>query len=258
MRSSLTKRSSRTQPCDRAQARIRLENAQKALKVAEQQPYDSLKAFAFSRRAWGYMEQWKVRPAEEMFRKCDEIPPVAFERVTGQAPLDAQVIHVGVDRRAVRAASVSSRDDRATHPGERKTNLAHLPPTKVPGLVLTRETCQEQADAIGPATAAIVRALLASHPIDRLRTAGRIVRLTAAFPAARVERACARAEYFGEPDYRTIRRILAEGRETEPLPLPAGTPGVAPTAAPSPASGRSFTFVRQASEFVVSLLGGGT
>lgn len=139
--------------------------------------------------------------------------------------------------------------DRATQPGERKTILDHLPPAKVPGLVLTRQTCQEQAEAIGPATAAIVRTLLAARPVDRLRSAGRIVRLTERYPAARVERACARAEYFGATDYRTIQRILAEGRETEPLPP---TPGTV-----TGASGRSFAFVRQASDFVVSLLGGG-
>jgi transposase len=141
--------------------------------------------------------------------------------------------------------------DRATQPGERKTMLAHLPPAKVPGLVLTRATCQERADAIGPATAAIVRTLLDYRPIDRLRTAGRIVRLAERYPAQRVERACARAEYFGETDYRVIRCILGEGRETEPLPL--GT--TAPTVPPAPS--RSFTFVRQASEFVAGLLGGG-
>jgi len=143
--------------------------------------------------------------------------------------------------------------DRATRPGERKTLLDHLPPAKVPGLVLTREHCQEEADAIGPATAAIVRTLLAYRPIDRLRTAGRIVQLGARYPAVRVERACARAEYFGDTDYRVIRRILAEGRETEPLPQTTPSRTTAPIA---PAS-RSFTFVRQASEFVAGLLGGG-
>lgn len=145
--------------------------------------------------------------------------------------------------------------DRATHPGERQTILAHLPPTKVPGLVLTRATCQEQAEAIGPATAAIVRVLLASRPIDRLRTAGRIVRLTDRYPAVRLERACARAQYFGEPDYRSICRILTEGHETEPLPVLPDSADRDP--ATVPAAGRSFTFVRQASEFVASLLGGG-
>ena len=141
--------------------------------------------------------------------------------------------------------------DRATRPGERMTILAHLPPAKLPGLVLTRESCQQQADALGPATAAIVRTLLAHRPIDRLRTAGRIVRLVERYPAARVERACARAEYFGDTDYRVIRRILAEGRETEPLSTPGG--GTIPT----PPAARSFTCVRQASEFVAGLLGGG-
>jgi transposase len=145
--------------------------------------------------------------------------------------------------------------DRATRPGERKTHLDHLPPAKVPGLVLTRERCQAQADAIGPATAAIVGTLLDYRPIDRLRTAGRIVRLAARYPAARVERACARAEYFGETDYRVIRRILVDGRETDPMPQAA--PAAAATAALPAAPSRSFIFVRQASEFVAGLLGGG-
>jgi len=145
--------------------------------------------------------------------------------------------------------------DRATHPGERKTILAHLPPAKVTGLTLRRETCQAQADAIGPATAAIVRTLLASRPLDRLRTAGRIVQLAERYGAARVERACARAEYFGDTDYRVIQRILAEGRETEPLPSPTAAPP-AGVAAAAPTMNRSFTFVRQASDFVASLFGG--
>lgn len=143
--------------------------------------------------------------------------------------------------------------DRATRPGERHTVLDHLPPAKLANLVVNRERCQEDADAIGPATAAIVRTLLAYEPIDRLRTAARIVRLADTYPATRVERACARAQYFGETDYRVIRRILAEGRETEPLPSDATAATPAATAA---AAGRPFTFVRQASEFVAGLFGG--
>jgi transposase len=142
--------------------------------------------------------------------------------------------------------------DRATQPGERHTVRDHLPPAKVPQLVLNREHCQEAADVIGPATAAIVRTLLAYQPIDRLRTAGRIVQLAVHYPPLRVERACARAEYFGETDYRVIRRILVEGRETEPLPAGSGPAAAAPTAT----VGRSFTFMRQASEFVAGLFGG--
>src|SRR5207244_2179152 len=51
--------------------------------------------------------------------------------------------------------------DRATTPGTRRTVLAHLPPEKVPGLLLHREGCRAQAVAIGPSTAELVEQLLA-------------------------------------------------------------------------------------------------
>ncbi|MBF6592588.1 MAG: IS21 family transposase, partial [Ktedonobacterales bacterium] len=64
--------------------------------------------------------------------------------------------------------------DRASAPGERMTHLVHLPPEKVIGLTLTCESCRAQAAAIGPATAALVAALLDHRPEDRLRSAGRL------------------------------------------------------------------------------------
>lgn len=142
--------------------------------------------------------------------------------------------------------------DRATAPGERYTYLAHLPPEKVPGLVLNRADCQVQAEEIGPATAAIVRRLLAHRPEDRLKVAGRLLRLAGHYGPERLELACARACYFGAGDYVGVKRILQAGLEQQPLaesPLPAN-PSVA-------AGGVRYTFVRQASEFVTSLLGGG-
>ena len=67
--------------------------------------------------------------------------------------------------------------ERADLPGTRRTNLDHLPPEKVPGLTLDRETCGEEAATIGPATAEVVRALLEDPVIDRLPTVGRLLRL---------------------------------------------------------------------------------
>jgi hypothetical protein len=137
--------------------------------------------------------------------------------------------------------------DRATTPGERRTVLTHLPPEKVPGLVLTREDCRCQAQAIGPATTAIVERLLAHRPEDRLRVAHRLLRLAQSYGAARLERACVRAEAFGEGDYVSVKRILDAGMDGEVLPARS-------TAAdPSP----RYTFVRQAGEFVASVLGVG-
>jgi hypothetical protein len=144
---------------------------------------------------------------------------------------------------------------RARAPGARVSHLAHLPPEKVPGLVLTREGCRAQARAIGPAAAALVDELLDHRPEDRLRVAGRLVRLAQTYGPERLERACARARHFGARDYPTLKRILREGLDRAPLPAGAATPA---GATPDPGGGpRRYAFVRQASEFVAGLFGGG-
>ena len=140
--------------------------------------------------------------------------------------------------------------DRAV-PGGRRTMLAHLPPEKVPGLVLTRDTCRQQADAIGPATAALVGELLEHRPEDRLRSAGRVLALAEQVGSARLERACVRAHTFGADDYPTVKRILAEGLEAD-LSLDAGGAAAGTTVtAPS-----TFTFARAAEEYAAGFLGG--
>jgi transposase len=134
--------------------------------------------------------------------------------------------------------------DRATRPGERQTQLDHFPPTKVPGLVLSRESVLLQAEAIGPATRAVVQTLLDHRPEDRLRSAGRVVRLAETDGSSRLERACSRARHFGETDYPAIKRILDAGPDAEP-----------PGADAAPARLR-YTFTRQVGDFVASLVGG--
>ncbi len=135
--------------------------------------------------------------------------------------------------------------DRADSPGVRRTHLAHLPPEKVPGLALSREGCRLRAASIGPETQAAVGRLLDHRPEDRLRSAGRLLRLSGSYGPERLERACERAHHYGEADYPTVRRILESGLEDEPL-------GGQGAAAQPP--GR-YAFVRQAGEFVTSLLG---
>ena len=103
--------------------------------------------------------------------------------------------------------------DRAREPGQRQTQLDHLPSGKVAGITLSREGCRQQAAAIGPATTALVEQLLAHRPEDRLRSAGRILRLAAVYSPDRLEQACARAQHFGEADYPTVKRILVAGLE---------------------------------------------
>lgn len=134
---------------------------------------------------------------------------------------------------------------RAAQPGERLTVAAHLPPHKLSGLVLDRETCQARATQIGPATTAVVAQLLAHRPEDRLKVARRVLRLAEVHGAERLERACARAWHYGSPEYPTLKRILADGLDAERLEDPR---------AAAAERARPLTFVRQAGEFAASFL----
>jgi transposase len=197
---------------------------------------------------------WK---AAALHRDCY----VTFEQAYYSAPyrLVGQQLWVRGGSRTVElytaAHELVATHDRATAPGERKTNLAHLPPEKVPGLALSRATCQEQAQAIGPHTTRVVERLLTHRPEDRLRVAQRLLQLAARYGTARLERACARAEAFGEGDYVSVKRILEAGLEQQPGPEPARVVPTADDSGSPPEAGWSYVFVRQAGEFVASLLG---
>lgn len=132
---------------------------------------------------------------------------------------------------------------RTQRPGQRVTHLDHLPPHKVPGLMLTRQTCRQEATEIGSATREVVDRFLDHRPEDRLRTAARLLRLGDRFGPERLEAACRRALRFDDPAYVTIKRILEQGLDAEEL---------APVAAVRPAK----TYVRTATELVGHLLGG--
>jgi hypothetical protein len=117
--------------------------------------------------------------------------------------------------------------ERASKPGQRLTNLEHLPPEKVPGLTQTPDSLLAEAKTIGPATLKIVQMLLDDPVLYRVPTAGRLVRLAKRFTAQRLEAACQRAIAFDDTSYMTIKRILQQGLEAEetkhPVTLPAAT-----------------------------------
>ena len=135
----------------------------------------------------------------------------------------------------------------ATHPraqrsGLRMTHPDHLPPHKLTGLTLSREGCRERATQIGPSTRQVVDILLDHRPEDRLRTAGRVLKLGDQFGSRRLEAACRRALRFDDPAYMTIKLILQQGLEAEEMPATAAAPP-------------AFTFARTAADLVGNLLG---
>ncbi len=100
---------------------------------------------------------------------------------------------------------------RAAQPGQRQTELVHLPPEKVAGLTLTPQACQERAARIGPKTTEAMAHLLAERPVDRLRAVHHLLSQAEKSDAVRLERACARAMAFGEISVRTLRNMLKNG-----------------------------------------------
>jgi transposase len=133
--------------------------------------------------------------------------------------------------------------ERAQQPGERLTHLDHLPPEKVPGLTLDREDCLATAAQVGAATLRVVQTLLDDPVIDRLPSVGRLLRLRHKFSVERLEAACQRAIHFDDPAYKTVKRILTQGLENEPLSSPVAPP-------------QASAFTRSAEDLIGDVLGG--
>jgi transposase len=140
----------------------------------------------------------------------------------------------------------------ATHPrttlrGQWQTRTEHYPAEKAAYLERTPTYCRELARTIGPATTAVVDELLSERPLDRLRSVQALLRLVEQVGKTRLEAACARARYFGDPRYRRIKEILNAALDREPLPVPAPASGERPpaTAVAEPL----YLFQRDATEF---------
>lgn len=177
---------------------------------------------------------------------------VVFEKSFYSAPCRfvGQLLWLRAGLREIRLFSdgfeLIATHDRAAQAGQRLTHPAHLPPEKQWGLTASRTSCQTQAQGIGPATAQVIGELLASRPVDKLRTALRMLHLAETYTPARLEAACARGLAFGDARLGTIKRILAE--RLDELVLPA-------LPSPSPVA---FVFARPTEELVQGIGGGAT
>ena len=128
---------------------------------------------------------------------------------------------------------------RAASKGERITRLDHYPKHRALYLERTKEVCEEMASGIGASCHAIVGYLLAERPADNLRAAQALLSLQEKVGTERLEAACERALFFGDPRYRRVKAILGAGMDSEPVPG-AETPRLPQ---------RLFTHARPASDF---------
>lgn len=118
--------------------------------------------------------------------------------------------------------------ERGRQPGTRRCNIHHLPPGKVPGLMVNREEVLQQAAQIGVATLEFVETMLQDPVLDKLVTAGRLLRLQNTYGATRLEAACQRAHCFSEINYKTVKGILEGGLDITNWPRVPNGPVIEP------------------------------
>ncbi|MFZ2095663.1 MAG: hypothetical protein WAV05_03405 [Anaerolineales bacterium] len=135
---------------------------------------------------------------------------------------------------------------RATQKGQWRTEMEDYPPSKAQYLLKTPQFCLKLALRMGPHTHQVVERLLADRPLDRLRSAQAILALAESVGEKRLEAACRRALYYGDPHYRRIKDILNAALDRDPLPDQA-------LAAPSL---QGFAFSRKPREFFEHQQGG--
>jgi transposase len=104
--------------------------------------------------------------------------------------------------------------------GQHTTDPAHMPKAHQAHREWSPSRLLAWAQTVGPQTAALVEAILASrpHPEQGYRSCLGILRLARREGAARLEAACARALAVGARSYRHVEAILKHGLDRAPLP----------------------------------------
>lgn len=104
--------------------------------------------------------------------------------------------------------------------GQRQTDWTDYPPQKAAFFQRNPVWCRQRAAELGPEVAVAVGSLLSTHALHFLRQSQGLIRLADKYGSPRLNAACARANAFGDPSYRTVRNILEQGLDVQqPLPI---------------------------------------
>jgi transposase len=117
----------------------------------------------------------------------------------------------------------------ATHPrlftpGKKSTNNDHYPPEAQAYLMRDPQWCLAQAEKIGPYCREVVDELFADRVLEKLRAAQGLLSLKKKYGAKSLELACRRAVVYLSPKYQTVKSILKQGLEHEPIERQAQLP----------------------------------
>ena len=106
--------------------------------------------------------------------------------------LGSKVVEIYLDSKLIKTHPRGSR-------GQKVTDWNDYPPEKAAFFQRTPAWCRQQASLVGPSTRETVDALLGEHALHYLRQCQGILRLKEKYSPERLERACARANAFGDP-----------------------------------------------------------
>ena len=114
---------------------------------------------------------------------------------------------------------------RSAERGRHTTVTAHLPSAHQRYLAWSPSRLIQWAETIGPATAAVVAALLARrpHPEQGYRSCLGLLRLGREYGPVRLEAACHRAQALEAFAYKSVQSILKTGLDQQPLLDPVPT-----------------------------------
>jgi len=137
--------------------------------------------------------------------------PYQYVGKTVDVKLGSKVVEVYLDYKLIKTHLRGAK-------GQRVTDWNDYPPEKAAFFQRTPQWYRHKASLIGAATRETVESLLKEHAFHHLRQCQGILRLEEKYGQARLEQACARANAFGDPCYRTVKTILERGLDRE-LPL---------------------------------------
>jgi hypothetical protein len=101
--------------------------------------------------------------------------------------------------------------------GERKTLPDHMPPAAQAWLPQDTQWCLAEAGRVGSACEALVRAMFRDAVLIRLRAVQGLLGLRKKYGNARLEAACSRANHYGTPSLKVVKRILEKGLDQQTL-----------------------------------------
>jgi transposase len=146
----------------------------------------------------------------------DHFYSVHYSLIGEKLDLRATETTVEIFRRGKRIESY----ERSYAKGTYTTRTEHMPRGHRDHAEWTPERISSWAKKTGPKTAALLEAIMAAkaHPEQGFKRCRGILALSKHYPSDRLERACARALHFRTLTYKSVKAILLNGLDREPLP----------------------------------------